>query len=387
MKKPSILVITFCISLITFNICMGLPPDKLDFSSAKYFRRMDQLFHEKVVHVCIYKQGDTINPSAIVFEDKIVFLDNNGNQTSERAFGSIREVRVTESVSGKYIYVFGSFNDKPGGIHRLYTHDGKVVLEKDTLDRIGFKGFGVPVEGKEFFVLARDGELTLTNFKGDIIASKKILDADKGEDGDVLTAVTQKGNKIFVGANKLRMPPENNQKLPDFYTFDSNLDLIRKDSSTYLMILDIQCTPDGKFLIIRAEAAGELSPLVITDTSYHELLSLDNAQAVKFSDDENYMIHIPRSGSPEIISCSNWQVFFRPIMSNDYPWLDYDISNDGSSALLFNGNEILLLDCQKKTWHLVDFPFSFTNCRISGNGHRLILMGEFGFVVYDIVTE
>ena len=387
MKNKTVLLTIIVLLFMTSGITMALPPNILDFSFAKYIRRMEKLFHDKVVHVCIVKKDGMIFPSAIVFESKIVFLDDNGNQTSEQVFGPLMETRVTESVDGNYIYVFGAFKDRPGGINRIYSHDGKVLLEKDSSDRIGIKGLGIPVEGKKFLVLAKDGELSLTNFKGDVIANKKILDKEKGEDGDIEVAATQDGNKIFAGANRLILPPADNKQLPILYSFDSNLNILSQDSSSFLMILDLQCTPNGKFLVIKAEADGNRSPLVITDSGYRPLLSLENAHSVKFSADNNYLIYEPRVGPPNIISCSNWQVFYQPAISNDYPWLDTDISDDGSKAFLFNGVEILIIDSQKKEWHSASFPYSFMNCRISGNSHRLILMGEFGFVVYDIVTK
>lgn len=387
MKNKTALLTIIVILFLTSGISLALPPNILDFSSSKYVRRMEKLFHDKVVHVCIVKKDGMIFPSAIVFEGKIDFLDDNGNQTSEQTFGPLMETRVTESVDGNYIYVFGAFKDRPGGINRIYSHDGKVILEKNTSDRIGIKGLGIPVEGKKFLVLAREGELSLTDFKGDVVATKKILDKEKGEDGDIEVAATRDGDKIFAGANKFRLPPADNKQLPIIYSFDSNLNVLSQDSSSFLMILDLQCTPNGKFLVIRAEADSNRSPLVITNSSFHPLLSLENAHSVKFSADDHFLIFEPRVGPPQIISCSNWQVLYKPSISIDDPWLDTDISDNGSKAILFNGNEILIIDSQKKEWHSASFPYSFMNCRISGNGHRLILMGEFGFVVYDIVTK
>jgi hypothetical protein len=51
--------------------------------------------------------------------------------------------------------------------------------------------------------------------------------------------------------------------------------------------------------------------------------------------------------------------------------------------VLYNGNDIALINIAKKSRCVLKFPYAFENCRLYNNDAKLILRGEFGFIEYQ----
>jgi hypothetical protein len=384
----------FCIFVLisitcTFSNLRALPPETLDFSLIKYGLTFKQLFPQPIKQVCINSAKSTLFPAAAVFSDKVVFFDDKGSINKEYDLPDTCEIKVKVSSQGEYIYVYGHFTGRTGGFHRLFRSDGKLIFKRDDSNAFGPDGMGTPVAAPKYFLLAWHGFLTLTDFDGRLLVKKQVLNRDNFEDGDIYTTTSLKGKIIYAVANKYKVPfDQTRASRPIFYTFDTKLNEITHDTLPYLIVNSISCSNSGGLIVFRTELENGASPVIITDARSIELHRLDNLMGLKFSAESPDVIDVPRAGRPEIISSQTWETVFRPNMEyQKYSWIDYDISPDGADVVLYDGDSAYLLDNQYQLWGKASFPFAFSNCRIWRNGGRLIFSGEFGFVVYDIISK
>ncbi len=371
-------------ALAVSSSVLAMPPDTLDFGFAKFVKMHEGLYHEPVRHVCIKEDNAGAYPSAVVFAEEIAFLNKDGRETSRDTLPDTVGIKITESTHGEYIYIFGSFKNKPGGFHRLYTFDGKTILKEETKTPVGLTGLGTPLEDAKEFLAGGFGKVALTKFDGELIAEKQLLNKDLLEDGDILAAADPEGGRIFVAANKFKLPVgQTTFNRPILYAFNSGFNEIYADTLESLLVTSLKLSQNNKFLLMKDETETS-SLLWVLNLAGRKLRSFENPKRIIFASDSDYLLHLPHNAPAEILSSTDWRDVYQPSVSSPSSWIDADISNDGALGVLYNGDEIVLLDIMNKASATVDYPFAFRTCRFYGAGHRLILTGEFGFEIYEM---
>jgi hypothetical protein len=375
-----------CAIALATSIHAG-PPETLNFSTAQYVKIQQELYGDPVKRICLKSENDDAYPSVVVFGRKILFLTPNGSKIGQDSLPQAKEIKITQSAEGNLIYVFGPLSDSTqGAFHRLYKSTGELVLNKIDNITLGAVGMGIPLERSNTFVMGGFGKATLTNFNGNPIAQKQFLNKDNYEDGDIYTSVVPGESTIFMAVNRFKVPIGNDNSVkPILYAFDSKLNEISHDTLDGAMALSLTASENGKYLILREESSEGGSPLWIVDLYGKKLKNFDNPRVVAIAASDNYLIQVPRGGRPEIYSTADWSLLYTPdLPSMQFPWIDAVISNNGSMAILYNGDDLALLDIKNKSWSMVHFPYAFENCRFYENGQKLVLRGEFGYVIYRL---
>jgi hypothetical protein len=375
------------IAVAIFGQAYAGPPAELKFGNIKFSKIEQGLYSDPVKRVCLRHEGSDVYPSAVVFTNKIIFLNKDGGEAGRDTFPESKDIKITESSHGKFIYVFAPFGKvKPGGWHRLYKSDGKLIFAREDTASIGTVGFGIPLESKEEFIRGGFGKVTIAKFDGERVASKQLLDTAQYEDGDIHTAVDPGEEKIFIVVNHFKVPTTDDKALrPILYGFDTNLTEVFRDTIDALLALSLVCSENGKYLGLREECVDNTSPLWIFNSAGNKLTSFNNPRVLAVASGSDYLLNLPREAAPEIVSSLNWQVSYRPeIPKTEFPWSDASISGDGALALLYNGNEITLINIAQKSWDTLPFPYAFESGRLYNNGAKIIFRGEFGFIVYRL---
>jgi hypothetical protein len=377
----------FAIALAALGQAYARPPAELNFGNIKFAKIEQRLYPDPVKRVCLKQELSETYPSAVVFTNRIIFLNKDGRDSGRDTFPESKDIKITESAHGEYIYIFATFGkEKPGGFHRLYKSDGTKVFAREDTAAVGTVGYGIPLESKDAFVRGGFGKLTIVKFDGEELASKQLLDANQYEDGDIYTAVDPAEQRIFVAANRFKVPSTDDKAYrPIMYGFDLNLAETFRDTLDALLALSLVCSENGKYLGLRAECVDNSSPLWIYNSDGQKLASFDNPKVLAVASGSDLLINLPREASPEIVSSLNWDVSYQPKIPNtDFPWSDASIASNGTLAMLYNGNEIALINIAQKSWHKLPFPFAFENSRFYDDGTKLIFRGEFGFIVYQL---
>jgi hypothetical protein len=375
-----------CAIALAISVHAG-PPDTLKFSTARYVKTQQELYGDPVKRICLKSENDDAYPSVVVFGRKIVFLGPKGSEIGQDSLPQAKEIRVTQSAEGNLLYVFGPLSDSTqGAFHRLYKSTGELVLSKTDNITLGPVGMGMPLERSNTFVMGGFGKATLTNFDGILITQKQFLNKDNYEDGDIYTSVIPSESTIFIAVNRFKVPLGNDNSVkPILYAFDSKLNEIFNDTLDGAMALSLTASENGKYLILREESSEGGSPLWIIDLSGKKLKNFDNPRVVAIAANGDYLIQVPRGGRPETYSTADWNLLYTPdLPPMQFPWIDAAISSNGSMAILYNGDDLALLDIKNKSWSIVHFPYAFENCRFYENGQKLILRGEFGYTIYKL---
>jgi hypothetical protein len=295
-------------------------------------------------------------------------------------------LNMTQSQTGKYIYIYGPHSDRPGGYHRLYEYHGNRVFACDDSSRVGLSGYGLPLENAGEFLLAQNGVISLTSFERKKVNEVILLNKEAYEDGDMVLSFTPDEKRIFAAVNKFKMPkPEVG---PELVVFDSKLKVISRQALPYLLVISLQCSSDGKYLLLRVELSDGTSPVIVCDSAGHELLRLDNPQSAKFTADSRYLFNVRRTAKGEILAVATWDSVFTPVIPvTGFRWIDSDISDDGNIMAFFEGNRLLVASREMQSSGHILFPYSFTTIRLYNKGKYLIFSGEFGAIVYRMIEE
>jgi hypothetical protein len=372
-------------ALIISTAALATPPNTLEFGFARFVKVREGLYREPVRHVCIKDDKTGAYASAALFGDKIIFLDKEGHQTSRDTMPDTVGIRIAESVHGEYIYVFGSFKNKPGGFHRLYTFSGETILAEETDEPAGKVGLGIPLEGPKEFLMGGFGKVALINFDGQLVVEKELLNKDLLEDGDIFATADPEGSRIFVAANKFKLPVgQATFNRPILYGFNSRLNEIFADTLESLLVTSLKMSQNNKFLLMNEET--DTSSLVwVLDLAGHKLKSFENPKRIVFGLKSDYLIELPHNAPAGVLSSTDWGDIYRPSISSPSSWIDAAISEDGTLGVMYNGDQIVLLDISKKSYAAVEFPFAFQTCRFYSRRAKLILTGEFGFEIYEMM--
>jgi hypothetical protein len=239
------------------------------------------------------------------------------------------------------------------------------------------------------FLHAGSGKISMVRFNGQPVAEKELLDKSKFEDGDLFAGVSDDGKKIFAVANKFQLPmARDTLQGPVFYAFDSKMRSLAADTLSFVLATGLDASPDGRFAILQTEMSDGTTPMVVVDPHGKEILQFQFPIGIRFARDSKRLLYVPRVGQVEILSTDNWrQLYLAQVRNPRFTWLDYDISDDGAYAVLFNADEIVLLDIANNAWIRTSFPFSFTHIYLTSGGQRMILTGEFGYCAYDLVFK
>jgi hypothetical protein len=223
----------------------------------------------------------------------------------------------------------------------------------------------------------------MTSFDGDTLAARALHDAALYEDGDIVAAPRRDGKKIFVASNRFKFPRQGDTAGVIFYRLTRNLKEEVRVPLPYLLARDISCTTNGEYVTLTTELENGTTPMMILDSNGREVYRINNPAYARFSDDMNFLLVVRPMGTPEIIDVGEWQTYFRPSnIAPRFPWVDADIAL-GKYSILFDSNDLYLIDIGQKRWGKAPFAFAFSRCEIYGSGRRIILSGQFGFVVYD----
>jgi hypothetical protein len=380
------LVILSSLILLLFANAIAIPPDTLDFGFMKFYKEQSHLYYDQVQGVAIRSENGQSIPSAVVFKDSIMFLTSSDKISKVDSIPPLLAIAVVPSQTGKYIYLFGPHNDRPGGIHELYDYTGTRLFTRDETARIGLSGFGIPLEKSRQFLLAQHGIITLTTFEGKKINDVTLQDTALYEDGDIVLSVTPNEKRIFAAVNKFKMPkPEVG---PEFVAFDSKLRVISRRTLPYLLIINQQCSSDGKFILLRVELSDGTAPVIVCDSTGLELFRLNNPQIAKFTADSKYLFNVKRSAKASVLETAAWDSVYAPnITMTGFNWTDADISDDGNIMAFFDGNHLLMGNKGKQASGEMPFPYAFKTVKLYDYGKRMIFSGEFGAVVYRMVEE
>jgi hypothetical protein len=365
-----------------FYQAQAILPDALKFPNANYIKVQQKLYEQPVKRVCLRLEKDSAYPSAVIFGTKIVFLGKDGFEVGRDSFPESKELKITESVHGEYIYLFGLYGSGThGGFHRLYSFDGKVIISREDSTTARASNLGVPLENQKAFLRGGSGQVSLTTFDGTELSSKRYLNLDNYEDGDIYVATSPDETGDYAIVNKYKIPEDNER--PILYGYDSKLNELFRDTLDCPLGFSPQCSENGKYLSIKEECENTSNPFLILDPLGRNLISLDNPKTVEFASGSDYFVYVPRDLGPEIFSSTNRQASYKPDLPvPEYPWSDAAISSDGSLVTLYNGDEIVLVNTAMRSWNRIDFPYAFEDCRLYNNGKTIILRGEFGFVIY-----
>jgi hypothetical protein len=380
------LVLSIGSVLLFFVNSLAIPPDTLDFGFMKYYKEQSLLYYDQVQGAAIRSEKGQSFPSAVVFKDSIIFLTSSDTISKVDSIPPLLAIAVVPSQNGKYIYLYGPHNDRPGGIHELYDYTGTRLFMRDETARIGLSGFGIPLENSRQFLQAQNGVVTLTTFEGKKVNDVILSNKDLFEDGDIALSVTTDEKRIFAVVNKFKMPkPEIG---PEFVAFDSKLRVISRRTLPYLLIINQQCSNDGKFILLRVELSDGSAPVIVCDSTGSELFRLNNPQIAKFSADSKYLFNVKRSAKASILETASWDSVYAPdIAMTGFNWTDADISDDGNIMAFFDGNHLLTGNREQQASGELPFPYAFKTVRLYDHGKRMILSGEFGAVVYRMVEE
>jgi hypothetical protein len=364
-------------------------PDTLDFSSVKFARIREMLFHDPVVSVNVRNRGASSYPSAVAFHDRIVFFDKKGHEIAVKALPVSDASKITFSANGNYIYFYGPYADRRRSIHHLFRYDGKIILEREDTTRFDPNGLGFPVEGTKCLLSSRDGNVIITGFNGSTHASRQLLNGPLGEDGDIFVASSADGKMIFAVANKHKLPPLTaGPDMPILYRFNSNLDEVSHTQLPYLMAVSLRSSLDGAFLVMSVGTESGLNPTFVTHVNGHPLHMFENPMLLQFSRDCGCLVQIPHTGRPEFYTTGDWRPMeFTSRLQGRFIWMDAGISDDCRYAVLFDGDQIFLGDIAERQWHKARFPYAFSSCQLYDKGKLLILTGEFGCVIYRRVSK
>jgi len=372
--------------LLLFANSMAIPPDTLDFGFMKFYKEHSLLYYDQVQGVAIRSDKNQSIPSAVAFKDSIMFLASSETISKVDSIPPLLTIGVVPSQTGKYIYLFGPHNDRPGGIHKLYDYTGSRLFERDETGRIGLNGLGIPLEKSRQFLQAQQGVITLTTFDGKKVNDVTLLDSKLYEDGDIVLSVTPDEKRIFAAVNKFKMPQPDIG--PELVAFDSKLRVISRQTLSYLLIINQQCSSDGKFILLRVELSDGSAPVIVCDSTGSEIFRLNNPQIAKFSADSKYLFNVKRSAKASLIETATWDSVYAPnIPMTGFNWADADISDDGNIMAFFDGNHILLGCREMQASGDLPFPYAFKTIRIYDHGKRIIFSGEFGAIVYCMVEE
>jgi hypothetical protein len=395
--------------ILPFSICLivlaadvaARPPMTLDYGFIKYEKSSEMLLKEPVLHVMI-KDAD-LRPYALIFDGRIAFINKDRKVISELPLPPSTRISTRESARSTYLSIYGNIANSNRGFIRLYDDKGKLLFSRDSVlynDRIPPP---LPLEKSRRLVFARDGALTVTNFYGDTLAAKSLLASDSIQDGDINIALFGKRDEFLIAANKYQVPTGKESDYPTLYHFNSNLGMLSHSILPYLLVSSLRCTPDGKYLQFQAEFANGKNQKIIKrsfPSPIDQPLELEDMPFVRFAvrnKDKPYNIAggdtpsqkdlaliMPRRGNPQLLLAPDWKPFDTlNLPPPKLPWVDVALSPDGDFALFYNDNELVLWEARSGRLEREPFPYSFRRCFISNGGKRIVLAGDFGFVVYD----
>jgi hypothetical protein len=384
------------------------PPRTLDFGFIKYAKSYEMLFSEPVKHVMV-KNGD-FRPYALIFESRISFIDKDGKVISEAPLPPTERIRSSESANNRYFSLYGNVENSDRGFFRLYNDKGELLLSRDDFvynDRIPAP---LPLEKSNRLISARDGILVVTNLDGDTLISKTLLSKDSLHDGDILIALRGEKDEFAVVANKFQIPSGKESDKPILYHFDPNLEILEQDTLPYLLVTGISFTRDCKYMQIQAELDSGKNQKIVGKTypsPDDEPISFDNTTIIRIaSTSENspiseksgktdtkskqlakgdLLLRAVSKGRAELLVSPDWKplnAISLPLPA--YPWVDGALDSHGQYALLYNDDELALLEIKSGQVSRIPFPYSFKRCFISSGGKRVVLTGEFGFVIYEL---
>lgn len=381
MKTGAIPVLAVIIFLA--ESASAVPPDTLDFSIAKYIKRCQVLLPVDVKYVCVNSSRSEAYPWAVVTRNKLMFYNRMGVLDGEQSLPSAKDYKITESARGQYLLIRGLKTNRRVGFERLYKFNGSLILESEFGSVADGSIFATPVEVSNYVLAVDGGGVLTTSFDGDTLAARALHDTTLYEDGDIVAAPRRDGKQIYVASNRFKFPRQGDTAGVIFYRLTKELKEEVRVPLPYLLARDISCTTNGEYVALTTELEDGTTPMMILDSNGREVYRLTNPAYTRFSDDMSYLLHVPRMGPPDIIDVGDWQTYFRPSnIAPRFPWVDADIAL-GKYSILFDSNDLYLVDIGQKRWGKAPFPFAFSRCKIYGNGRRIILSGQFGFVVYD----
>ena len=129
--------------------------------------------------------------------------------------------------------------------------------------------------------------------------------------------------------------------------------------------------------IIRIASTSENSP-ISDKSSKADTKSKQSAKG-------DLLLRAVSKGQAELLVSPGWKplnAISMPLPA--YPWVDGALDSHGQYALLYNDDELALLEIKSGQVSRIPFPYSFKRCFISSGGKRIVLTGEFGFVIYEL---
>jgi hypothetical protein len=374
---------------VTANLAgesIARPPDTLDFGIDKFAKIHESLFNEPVRHVMICDAESKPYPYALIFEAKIIFLNAAGEKISESIFPTATRIKTGESTSSKYLTLYANLGSSNSGFVRLYERTGELLLALDDIsynDRIGAP---FPLEKSRKVVWVGDGTLVLTNFKGDTLVTRPLLNPDSFQDGQIVFALNGNNDQFMAVANKYQIPSGAESDWPVLYHFDPKLNIISQVQLPYILVSEIRCAPDNDHFIVRAELESGQNKFMLSAINSgptERPFAIDGSSIISIAQMASMLLQTPKQGTPRTRRDPRWNESEAiQINTPRFPWIDATVSPDGKYALFYNDDILALYEFNRKSLSQIPFPYSFSRCFISRGGKRIILAGQFGFEVY-----
>ena len=387
-----ILPFSFCLIIMASEIA-ARPPRTLDYGFIKYEKSGEMLFREPVLHVMI--RDTDLRPYALIFDGKISFINKDCKIVSESSLPPAGRMRTRESARNKYLSIYGNIANSNLGFFRLFDEKGKLLFSRDSVPYNDRMPPPLPLEKSRRLVVARDGALTVIDFGGDTLVTKSLVATDGIQDGDINVALCGDKDEFLVAANKYQIPTGRENDRPILFHFDSNLNVLSRDILPCLLVSGLNCTHNGKYLQFQAEHDNGKNqnifkrtfpspidkPLELEDIPFIRLAVRSNDKPFEKRD---LALAVPRRGKPQLLLAPNWNsINALNLPPPRFPWVDVALSPDGGFALFYNDSELVMWEAKSGRLERLPFPYSFNRCLISKGGRRIVLAGDFGFVVYD----
>jgi len=402
MRRAAIPIVV-CLVIMAADL-FARPPDTLDFGAAKYHKTGEMLYRNPVRHVMINETR--LLPYALVFDNKIEFLDRKGRIVSESPLPPGKNVRVSESAHNKFIAVYGNITDSNRGFIRLFDEKGSLLFSDDNLPYDNRAPSPLILESRKRLIFVDKGTLSALAFNGDTLATTSFPPSDSVWNGDISSALCGGNDQFSIIANRYLIPTEKEEDRPRLYRFDSNLEFLSCDTLPYLFVSGLSYTPDGKYFQFQAESGSgpnqtmsqrafpshvdeplkiEASFVRIAVRSKEKPFESAETSSPENVDKKDIALIVPRRGYPQILISPKWNPLATiNLPTPELPWVDVALSPDGQYALFYNDDELVFWNSKGDRPAHSPFPYSFKRCFISDGGKGLLLAGEFGFVVYEL---
>jgi hypothetical protein len=363
------------------------PPDTLDFGFIKYAKKLEMLFRDPVRHVLINDAGSKPFPYALLFDAKIVFLNKRGSIISESVLPSATYMKAGESQNSKYILVYGHIADSKYGFVRVFDNAGQLLYAADSVEYHAQRDAPLPLEKPVRLLSAGGpGEIIIDGLdESEPPITEALFTSENYEDGETHFALSSKANEFLTVVNKYQIPTGKPEDNPEFHRIDGDLRRIASMTLPYLLIDEIGYFPRSQFCYVKAELEDGKNQMIILDLNGNEHHRFPGGSILRFAARANLFLQVQRSGKPTLIDATSWEsVRIIEKLTARFPWVDAAISPDGRYSLFYNDDELAIFETRGNRLAKLSFPYSFKRCFISEKGGRIILAGDFGFVVYDL---